>query len=600
MKTITEILKRLSKTDIAAILCFCAAFIYLMTGACFYRTITDEAFYISIPLRLINGDGMLTDEWHLSQFSAVLLYPAVKLFTAVTGSTAGIILYMRRLFCLFQITAGAYLYKILKKEGPAALIISLTFIFYSVIALRTLSYNTLGVGILFCICAMAYDLSRKPSYIKMFLLGILTAAFVLCQPIGVVFYVIYFVAVCIMPLKYKKKEKVPFPFSFRSFLMTAAGILPVFIFFLYLLLKNSDIETIIKCIPGILSDIEHMRITEDLGIKTFSAAAFFTDMTMAAGIIPLILSPVCILIAVMLRKRNRYAAIIIACAGLIAFIMTFYFRLVFMSDTTETDDINFFFLPFALIGPAFYILTEKKNSKAFILFWSTGMLYAVFMTISSNLRLHSSVNGYIIAFAATLIFANDLIKELREQQNPPAVVKPAVISLIVSVFAYSVLNVCIVCTSENINRAAYNSAKPTGGIYEGIALPSDQALLYTRLYKDSLVIKEKLADDDRLFVAENFSAVYLETEALPGVFSGWFICEQLSIPEIRDRFREYYEINPENFPDYIYVPSYSYTQAGINPVPAKAKAKFPYLLFEGTAEDIGNGLLIKVTGIKDE
>ena len=104
MEKLTAKFKSLQKTDIAAAICFLLTLIYMFVFASFDGTISDEAFYISIPLRLIQGDGLFTDEWHLSQLSAVLLYPAVRLFTAVTGGTSGIILFMRRLFVLFQLT----------------------------------------------------------------------------------------------------------------------------------------------------------------------------------------------------------------------------------------------------------------------------------------------------------------------------------------------------------------------------------------------------------------------------------------------------------------------------------------------------------------
>lgn len=600
MEKIKKLLLCMSKADIAAIILIPAVFIYLYISAGYAGTITDEAFYISVPLRLISGDGLFTDEWHLSQLSSVLLYPAVKLFTVITGSTAGIILFIRRLFCLFQLIVGAYLYRSLRKEGIPALFISLLFMLYSVIGLRTLSYNTLGVGILFLICAAACNLLQKPSYVKMLLLGSLTAAFILCQPVGIVFYIIYFVTASVFLLWHGKDGKIPFPFTLRSLLMTVAGILPVFIFFLALLFKNSDIATIIKCIPGILSDVEHMQITDELGISTFTGIDYFTDMTMAAGIIPIIIAVVCILLALLFRKKDRFASAIIAGAGLTAFLLTFYYLLIFRGGQTETDDENFFFLPLALMGIAFYLLCEKRNHRIFVIFWCTGMLYSVFMTVSSNLRLHASVNGYIIASAATIIFAGELIKEFRAKKNASPVIKPAIISLAVSVFAFSFFQLGTFICSDILSRREYTSTMTEYGAYKGIALPSDQALMHINIYKDAQVIKERLSPDDRLFVAENLSAVYIDSKARMGAFSGWFICDQLGVPEIRQRFREYYEINPENIPSYVYVPAYVYGEYGFKAISPKIMAKNAYLLFDGEAEDIGSGLLIKVTGIKND
>ena len=125
-------------------------------------------------------------------------------------------------------------------------------------------------------------------------------------------------------------------------------------------------------------------------------------------------------------------------------------------------------------------------------------------------------------------------------------------------------------------------------------------MCYTNIRKDAERIKEIISPEDKLFVSENIPAVYLEGSFNMGAFSGWFIQEQLMLPEIRNRFRDYYEILPENTPDYVYVPGYVFGQHGLDPIPPKMSAEFPLALFEGKAEDIGNGLLIKVSGIKDE
>lgn len=595
-------LKKLPKTDIAAFGFLLTAFIYLLVMASFDGTISDEAFYISIPYRLINGDGLFTDEWHLSQLSAVLLYIPVRLFTALTGGTAGIILFIRQLFCIMQLIVGAYFYKAFRQYGFFAILISFCFMLFSVIGVNTLSYNTMGFAALIIIICLSEQAVKKPSAIKMFIAGSLIAMFILCQPVGIVFYGIYFLAVIIINVLNKNKNRtVPYPFTVKAFLFTVAGILPVLIFFLYLLLKNSDIETIIKCIPGILSDVEHMVITEELGIETFSLIQFFTDMSMSAGAVPLIMAVVIFFVGIFIKKKSRNIAVIISSFALAVFFITFYIRLFFMRGTTQTDDNNFFFLPLALAGIVFYLLSYKKNHRVFVLLWCTGILYALFMTISSNLGLHASVNGYIIASAGSLILAKDLFSEIRKNETETKKdTKAAAVILAVSVFGFTVFQAGTMFCEPVITRSYFNSAKMTKGIYDGINLPSDQALLYTNIYNDAQKIKEAAEKDDRLFVIENLPGMYLESGLKMGTLSGWFIAEQLAFPEIRARFREYYEINPENAPDYLYVPAYFYGDYSMEPIPAKRMATLAYNLFEGEAEDIGSGLLIRVTGIKDE
>lgn len=601
MNVILSKLKAVTKTDIAAMLLLSAAFIYLFVISYFEGTISDEAFYITIPYRLMNGDGLFTDEWHLSQLSSVLLYLPVKLFTAFTGSMEGIILFMRHLFCIMQLTVGTFIYKTFRKTGLPSVIMSLSFVLFSVIGLNTLSYNTMGLALLYIVICISYSLYEKPSYIKMLALGSFIAMFILCQPVGLIFYGCYFIAFCILFSKAQKSDNaVFFPFRIKSFVMTVLGILPVLIFFLYLLLKNSDIATIIECIPGILSDVEHMEITEGTGIETFSLLQFFTDMTMSAGLVPLVIFIVCALLSVIIKKKNRELSVILTLTSLAVFILCFFYRLFFTGGTSETDDINFFFFPLALSGVVFYLLSDKKNHRVFILLWCTGIMYALLMTISSNLRLHASVNGYIIAAAGSLILAKNLSDELKAQKTKGIPVKAGIILLSVCVSGFAVFHAGATVTNNILNRAHYQDARLEQGIYKGITLPSDQALALLRIYRDARQINDLINEDDKVFVVENTPSAYLEGEFNMGCISGWFIADQLGVPEIRDRFREYYEINPENTPDYIYVPSYTYTEDGIKECPPKRLAEIAYFLFEGEEIDLKNGVLIKVTGIKNE
>ena len=45
----------------------------------------DEGFYLTIPYRLIQGDCLLVDEWHVSQLAGFLLIPVLKLYLLEIG-----------------------------------------------------------------------------------------------------------------------------------------------------------------------------------------------------------------------------------------------------------------------------------------------------------------------------------------------------------------------------------------------------------------------------------------------------------------------------------------------------------------------------------
>lgn len=599
MKTCIGKFRNLSGTDITALSLITAAFIYLFVISFFNGTVSDEAFYISIPIRLMNGDGLLTDEWHLSQLSSVLLYPPVRLYILFTGSTEGIILFMRQLFCLMQLLTGLLIYKTFRKEGIAAILASLLFMLYCVINLMTLSYNTMGEALLFFLICTVFSIFDKPAYPKAFIAGILLGAFILCQPLGIVFCIIYSAAVITAGILHKKDGRpVLFLLTEKAFLSVFAGAFAVFLYFLFFLLKNSELSTVFSCFPGIFNDAEHMKITNELGISTFSPVLFFSDMAMATGVVPLITAAVIFISGLFIKKKSKALAVIICSTALILLNVSFYVKIISDKINGGTADINFFFLPLALSGLPFYLLSNKKNHRVFILIWCTGIMYALFMTISSNLHLHTSVNGYVISSAASVILARELLSELKEKKEP--VFRNACIVLCLAVFGFASFQTGTMAVYTSATRGSLLSARLTEGIYSGITLPSSQAIVYASVYKDAQKIKELTDGTERLFVVENIPAMYLESGLKTGAHSGWFFAEQLAYPEVRNRFRNYYEITPENIPQYIYVPAFINTPEGIISVPPKRTAELAFALFDGEAQNLESGLLIEVTGLKDE
>lgn len=592
-------IKKAQKQDIAAAVCFAAGFLFLWAYSLYNGTISDESFYITIPLRLLYGDGLFTDEWHLSQLSAVLMYLPAKLFVSITGGTAGIVLFFRRLFCLFQLSVAVASYILLKKSGYVSVITSGMFLLYAALGVRTLSYNTLGVGFFFLLCSLAYSLEKdKENKLKMYFSGALLAAFVLCQPVGIVLYPVYFVMVCVFSLI--KKKNTPSYFNFKSLLRLTLGILPVFVFFLYLLLKNSDIATIIKCIPGILSDVEHMKLGENVGIKTFAVFAIFEDMTMAAGTGALIIFAAVLALSLIIKKKSKIIAAISVCVGLFGYTLAFFFQLYFVSDS-ETDDINFFLLGLGLAGFAMYFLTNKKNTRAFVTFSCAGVLYALFMSISSNLRLDAEANGYLISGMGTLFFASDFVADMKENlpQKPSRIASYAAR---ICVFGLAVFFTVANAVQPTVMKLCYSpeDSLMTDKAFKGIHMPSDQALTYTKIGIDTDKINEITKDGDRVFVLENIPCIYIDGDFGMGAFSGWFIAAELEVSQVRDRFREYYALFPENLPDYVYVPSYMYGETGLDTVRPKQFSAFAYALFDGEEIPLDNGILIRVTGLKNE
>ena len=70
----------------------------------------DEPFYQTIPHRLLMGDALFKDEWHLSLMSSFLLLPFTAVYTFFAGSTDGIVLAARIFYIVIHCAATVLLY----------------------------------------------------------------------------------------------------------------------------------------------------------------------------------------------------------------------------------------------------------------------------------------------------------------------------------------------------------------------------------------------------------------------------------------------------------------------------------------------------------
>ena len=77
----------------------------------------DETYYVTVPLRLLNGDSLVQHEWHLTQFSTLFSYLPVYIWTAIKGSAEGIFIFLRCTYLLIHTIISVVIYRFFKKYG---------------------------------------------------------------------------------------------------------------------------------------------------------------------------------------------------------------------------------------------------------------------------------------------------------------------------------------------------------------------------------------------------------------------------------------------------------------------------------------------------
>ena len=109
----------------------------------------DEGFYLTIPYRLTQGDSLLSDEWHVSQLSALLLYPIMLIYRMLGGNSDGIILIFRYIYIAVQVLCTMLIYFDLRgddgEHSLGALCAAAVFMPYAPFFIMALSYNSMGI-----------------------------------------------------------------------------------------------------------------------------------------------------------------------------------------------------------------------------------------------------------------------------------------------------------------------------------------------------------------------------------------------------------------------------------------------------------------------
>ena len=205
--------------------------------------VMDESFHLTIPLRLINGDSLLTDEWGVQQLSAVLLYLPVKFYISIVGSTEGIILFFRYLFIGFQVFVSAVTYSRLRKYGQVSIIAALVFCLHIPLLIMSLSYYSMGLGFV-QLTGVLMATTKKYTKATFCLTGVFFACAVLCNPILTFVYLLY--TICVIYYETTKNKKHQFAnlpeisFSLKTWLLITLGVVATAImFFIFLFSRTS-------------------------------------------------------------------------------------------------------------------------------------------------------------------------------------------------------------------------------------------------------------------------------------------------------------------------------------------------------------------------
>lgn len=406
--SVAKINTKFSWFDMVAAVCFLAALAFLLWKAPHGIISLDESFYVNVPYRLWQGDGILVHEWHPGQLFGFLLLPALSLFLSVNGSTDGIFLFYRLLFIAVQFIGALYIYIKLRRFQPlGALLASLALMLYAPLQIMAPSYNTLGILMLSASCATM--LTEQQINISAPLSGLLFAGAVLCCPYLVLVYLVYSVAALI---PYIRKKLGIHAFCIGYWLRFTAGCALLAGAFLIFVLSRCELSELFAAIPQILNDPEHP--SQSFGTIIYKYIESIYGNFYFSNYSHIIIFSLCIpLLAIIMgldkkRVEHRLFYIIPAMIITAAFFVYYIFN-----DRT----VNFLMFPLNILGFFSYFLLKKKDIRPFILLFLPGVMYSFCIHLASNLGLMSIGSALTVSGFASAIYIVCLFHELLEDKH---------------------------------------------------------------------------------------------------------------------------------------------------------------------------------------
>ena len=585
----------------------------------------DEPFYITIPYRLFNGDSLVQDEWHLSQFSSFFTYLPVSLWLTIKGSADGLIVFLRLVYLSIHTAAATVIYRLFRKFGYWAVSAALIYFIQTPYKIYAISYNSMFALFLLLFSISLYLIYRNNSKKLHFFVGVSFSACCICNPFFAVTLLLYPI---IGSLRYiRKKHKIKRSninslssaqgekqenrtkqeFSaelvneenydrffckqaIRFFLLGIAAVAAAGLIFFFS--TGGTISAVVKNLRNMIDSSEYGIVSDTILAKIERIAIAAKRLTLNNSyLLPLLFV---VLIFDKRRKRNSHRLVYLAITIPLSLLCIIGMR--FSTDIAHT---LFLSLPFSLVSIVCYILTERKNKPLFFLTWCPCGIAALINLFVSNTLFAAA--GFVLAVsnATGVIFAHDLFFELCSEQQ----IAGKTTTETIGKTRVRRSSRTIICTALVLQLVFYLYVIQFGqpipndpvivsdGPYAGMLMSKERNANYNSSLSDLDLIQERSNEDDPVLIVSYQSWMYLYLQRPIATYTTWYDAFL-----DRDALNTYYSANSEKVPKYIYlVNSDDIEPLGIHIDNVRYCLNTINSMFDYEMEELTKGLLLTVT-----
>lgn len=274
----------------------------------------DEAYIVTMAVRLLNGNRIFDDMWELHMTSAWPAYLGLLFYRGMTGTLEGGILFLRFLSVVLQSLVALTAYRILNRyhDRNVAMLTGLAVVSFLPRATQNLEYGLLEMlFVLLSVLLLYEELMRREggeakSAVRVICAGILYALGVLAYPTIVISFPVLLTALVFLQKKEPGRWKLPLIFA------GACGFCAV-LFCVYIFSYLTPAE-LIENIQGILADGMH----SDIG-KTQTYLLQLLELLKRTGMIALA-AGICYAVFYKWEKRKSLFFYYLLLAGAMIFV----------------------------------------------------------------------------------------------------------------------------------------------------------------------------------------------------------------------------------------------------------------------------------------
>ena len=604
----------------AAVLFFAFAVYYVFLS---FRSVApaDEGMYLTVPYRMMMGDKLILDEWHVSMFSGIFEYLPLKVFVAVTGGTAGVVRFFRLLYTVCKLVCCVYLYTNYRRYKAAALIGIAAFLAYDAFGSYTLSYYTMSVmGMLIVTTELASP--KKKSMARLIFVGVVFACVVLIEPFSAFLYFFYTALVAARWLAHKRNKYLFSAYGFvineRFWRGLTVGIALSATAFL-LVFVAAKWKEVTLALPELFTDNEYDLLDPRRFLEKLYGYLSFLNINAALQLMTVDVI-LCVVLAVRRKKERENRAVMIWFAASCAVFIgsaALYLR---MAATTDMASMLSGFTLHCLtsLGWKCFFLTHKKNHRLFFVFL-TGILFSFFLDFSSHASLWVSLT---VSTLAAPVFVKTAVEEIsqegaasvqqtvdvekhtknNESTNQKHSFKTRTVLLSRVILTVSVASGIAMCGFSLYARATQPLVE---SIYLGESLKDAVVIQEGPLkgIRTSKTVKDRceaaIADMDLIkaktdapvYVANCCCWYYLYLDLPFSAYSAWYS------PVNRARQLRWWELHPEKLPGTIYLPYFDCDHYERDEDRINAELDFLRDCYDFEQEEGQAGYILRVTGV---